>query len=309
MGPRHDYRESLILRRLRRAAPGGRHPQRRRRRRQPHGVARSAAGYRVTSVDTSEPFLNAAARGVGRARRGRVGRPHQAPLRGRRVSTGSSAARCSSTSPTTIAALRELRARARAQAACSWRSRPRQPVALRLVRQVGRAHPALHARRDWRLVCAEAGFDDADVDGWGFPVTGLYHRQAYVRIVRAAAAHARSGGRRGRAPELEGAARDACLPRAARARHAIHRAGTPGYFGLLASAARACRPAPPAADEHQLGERERRAARRQRCAIATPPGRLRPSASANAPSRTPRPEGNTNASIEMTNESRNDRPT
>ena len=73
-------------------------------------------------------------------------------------------------------------------------------------------------------------------------------------------------------------------------------------------------PAPPleehdAADERELHEGEHQARAHRRGRRRRSPGRFCESASANAPSRTPRPEGKTKATIETANESRKASPT
>jgi hypothetical protein len=78
-----------------------------------------------------------------------------------------------------------------------------------------------------------AGFEDVRVQGWGFPLTGLYHRQVYRRALRR---RLEAGGGRavgGPPPRL--------LARALRAALEVDSAFVgrrPGYHGLLAVARR-----------------------------------------------------------------------
>ncbi len=83
---------------------------------------------------------------------------------------------------------------------------------------------------------AEAGFEDVDVQGWGFPLTGLYHRQVYRRALRRRLA-AGDGQPGGAPPQL--------VSRVLRAALEIDSAFVgrrPGYHGLLATARRRAEP-------------------------------------------------------------------
>ena len=251
LGPRHDYRESLILRRLRTGAPEGR-------------VLNAGAGagsltaslldrgYRVTSVDTSEPFLERL-----RAVTAEHGRQDsevlwadltQLPFADASFD-GVVCGEVLEHIPDDAAALRELR-RVLRPGGVLVATVPANPWLYDWFdKWVG--HLRRYTRDGMAARLREAGFDDADVDGWGFPVTGLYHRRAYVplvrRRVRAGASAVTEGGR----PSL----RKRLALRAFRALlelDTLFIGRRPDYFGLLVtarvrSAPRAPRtPAPPA---------------------------------------------------------------
>ena len=82
-----------------------------------------------------------------------------------------------------------------------------------------------------------AGFEDVDVKGWGFPLTGLFHRHVYRRAL---ARRLEAGG--GRAT---GGAPPRLASRMVRAALEIDTAfigRRPGYHGLLATARRRAEP-------------------------------------------------------------------
>jgi SAM-dependent methyltransferase len=234
-GPRHDYRESLILRRLRRGAPQG------------HVLNAGAGagtltaalldrGYRVTSVDMSEPFVERL-REVTIERGGDGADVAWADLTQIPFADDSfDVVVCGEVLehiPDDVTAVGELH-------------RVLRPGGLLVV-----SVPANPWRYDWvdnwvghirrytqeglagRL--SDAGFDAVVVEGWGFPVTGLYHRLAYRRLmrrrVRAGAPAPRAAGRRGLPARL------ALLGfRAVLELDTLFIGRFPGYFGLLATA-------------------------------------------------------------------------
>jgi hypothetical protein len=78
-----------------------------------------------------------------------------------------------------------------------------------------------------------AGFADARAEGWGFPLTGLYHRQVYRRALRRRLAAGGGSANLGAPPKL--------ASRVVRAVLEIDSAFVgrrPGYHGLLAVAHR-----------------------------------------------------------------------
>jgi SAM-dependent methyltransferase len=233
-GPRHDYREALVLRRLLPALPG------------PELLNAGAgagtltlklvdAGLRVTSVDASADLCD----WVRSALRARGADGANPVLRGdlqklALPDAAFDAAVCAEVLEhldDDAAALAEL-------------ARVLRPGGLLLV-----TVPANPYRYDWtdrwaghrrRYDAAtleermrEAGFADARAEGWGFPLTGLFHRQVYRRALRR---RLEAGGGRaagGPPPRL-----------ASRAVRAVLELDTafagrrPGYHGLLAVARR-----------------------------------------------------------------------
>lgn len=233
-GPRHDYREALVLRRLLPALPG------------PEVLNAGAgagtltlkmvdAGLRVTSVDAS-PRLCEWVAGALRARGALEGNP-VAPGDVTRLDLADAAfdaAVCAEVLEHVdddAAALAEL-------------ARVLRPDGLLVV-----TVPANPYRYDWTDRWAghrrrydagelerrmrEAGFGDVRVQGWGFPLTGIYHRQVYRRALRRRleAGAGRAAG--GPPPRL--ASR---VVRAALELDSAFVGRRPGYHGLLAVARR-----------------------------------------------------------------------
>lgn len=233
-GPRHDFREALVLRRLLPALPGPRVLN--------AGAGAGSltvkmvdAGLQVTSTDQS-PQLCEWTRRALRERGADEGNPVLVGDLERLDLPDASfdAAVCAEVLEHLdhdAAALAELH-------------RVLRPGGLLLV-----TVPANPFRYDWtdrwaghrrrytpamlgeRL--AAAGFAGAEVRGWGFPLTGLYHRQVYRRVLRRRLAQ--GGGRAvgGGPPRL--AAR---LVRAALEVDAAFVGRRPGYHGLIALARR-----------------------------------------------------------------------
>ena len=240
-GPRHDYREDLVLRRLLPALPG------------PTVLNAGAgagsltlklvdAGLRVTSVDASAELCDWVRASL--ARRGPEVAAANPVMAGDLQSldlpdASFDAAVCAEVLEhldDDAAALAEL-------------ARVLRPGGLLVV-----TVPANPYRYDWTDQWAghrrrytvemlasrirDAGFADPLVQGWGFPFTGLYHRQVYRRALRRrlAAGDGRAAG--GAPPRL-----------AARAIRAVLEVNSafigrrPGYHGLLAVARRREQPA------------------------------------------------------------------
>ena len=233
-GPRHDFREALVLRRLLPALPG------------PEVLNAGAGagsltlklvdrGLRVTSTDYS-PELCEWTRAALRERGAEEGNPvlvgdlQRLDL----PDAAFDAAVCAEVLEhldDDAAALGELH-------------RVLRPGGLLLV-----TVPANPYRYDWtdrwaghrrrytveglRERMEAAGFADPDVRGWGFPLTGLYHRQVYRRVLRRRLAAGGGNGAGGAPPRA--------AARAVRALLEIDSAFVgrrPGYHGLIALARR-----------------------------------------------------------------------
>jgi hypothetical protein len=95
-------------------------------------------------------------------------------------------------------------------------------------------HERRYTEEALRSLLRDAGLTDVDVTSYGFPLTGLYHRQVYRRMLRRRLES--DGGDLG-APA--GAARLlAPVLRAAFQIDTLFLGRFPGYFGLLATARR-----------------------------------------------------------------------
>jgi len=227
-GPRHDYRESLMMRRLRPALPAG------------HVLNAGCgagsftlrlldAGYDVTSVDASEAFVERVRRLVGD--RGAV---ELADLHALRFEAGAfDAIVCGEVLEhldDDQTAVREF-ARVLKPGGVVLASVPANPW-----RYDWSDHWAGHRRRYTAAGLAErftaAGFTDVDVTDYGFPLLGLYHRQVYRRMLKRRLE--RDGSDVG-AP-TGAMKRVAPLVRAAFELDTLFMGRRPGYFGLIASA-------------------------------------------------------------------------
>jgi SAM-dependent methyltransferase len=227
-GPRHDYRESLMMRRLRPALPTG------------HVLNAGCgagsftlrlldAGYEVTSVDASEAFVQRVRQLVGD--RGAV---ELADLHALRFEAGAfDAILCGEVREPRDddqTAVREF-ARVLKPGGVVLASVPANPW-----RYDWSDHWAGHRRRYTAAGLAErftaAGFADVDVTDYGFPLLGLYHRQVYRRMLKRRLE--RDGGDVG-AP-TGAMKRVAPLVRAAFELDTLFMGRRPAYFGLIASA-------------------------------------------------------------------------
>jgi len=237
-GPRHDYRESLILRRLLPALPG------------PEVLNAGAgagsltvkmveAGLRVTSIDASARLCDWT-RAALEARGAAADNP---------VVTGDLQRLDLPTAAFDAAVCAEVLEHLDDDAAAlAELARVLRPGGLLVV-----SVPANPYRYDWTDQWAghrrrytpgmllermrAAGFPDARAEGWGFPLTGLYHRQVYRRVLRRRLAAGGGSAAGGAPPRL--AAR---LLRAAFEIDTAFIGRRPGYHGLLAVARRRADP-------------------------------------------------------------------
>ncbi len=84
---------------------------------------------------------------------------------------------------------------------------------------------------------AQAGFADVQVQGWGFPLTGLYHRQVYRRALKRRLTAGGGAAVGGAPPKLVSR-----IVRAALEVDSAFVGRRPGYHGLLATARRRAEP-------------------------------------------------------------------
>lgn len=236
-GPRHDYRESLVARRVRRLGAGGDALD------AGAGAGSMALrlaglGYRVTAVDGSEAFVRRLEGLLATA----PGGPH-------RALAGDVGALPVADASVDVAVCAEVLEHVDDDAAAARElARALRPGGLLVV-----TVPANPDRYDWTdawaghrrryratelaALLAGAGLADVDVSGWGFPLTGLYHRHVYRRALR------RRLARRGDAAGDAGAL-GAPPPLARRVLRALLEVDTPftglvpGWMGLIASARR-----------------------------------------------------------------------
>lgn len=241
-GPRHDYRESLVMRRIARTVLPGRDALDAGAGAGSMARRLAAAGCHVTAVDDSPAFVERLGRLLMDAPNG----PHRA-LRGDvtrlPVDDGSAhlvvCAEVLEHVDDDAAAAREL-------------ARVLQPGGLLVV-----TVPAGPERFDWtdrwaghrrryttaRLegLLREAGLDEVEVTAWGFPLTGLYHRRVYGpalrRRVERAQAGGDAGGLGGPPPRVVGR-----IMRAALELDTLFLGRRAGYMGFIAAARRPAAP-------------------------------------------------------------------
>jgi SAM-dependent methyltransferase len=234
-GPRHDYRESLMMRRLRGLLPAG------------HVLNAGCgagsftlrlldAGYGATSVDASEAFVErvrglVAARGLAHAAPVELADLHALQFEAEAFD-GIVCGEVLEHLDDDRTAVREL-ARVLRPGGVLVASVPANPW-----RYDWSDHWAGHRRRYTSEGLAErltaAGFTDVDVTDYGFPLLGLYHRQVYRRLLkrRLVADNGDLGAPTG-AMKLVSP-----LVRAAFELDTLFLGRRPGYFGLIASARR-----------------------------------------------------------------------
>jgi SAM-dependent methyltransferase len=233
-GPRHDYREALVMRRLLPALPG------------PEVLNAGAgagtltlrmvdAGLRVTSVDASPrlcDWVSAALRTRGAEAANPVihGDVERLPLPDASFD-GAVCAEVLEHLDDDAAALAEL-ARVLRDGGLLLVTVPANPYRYDWTdRWAGHRRRYDAAALEGRM--REAGFADPVVQGWGFPLTGLYHRQVYRRVLRRRLEA--GGGRAIGGPPPRVASR---VVRAALEIDSAFVGRRPGYHGLLATARR-----------------------------------------------------------------------
>ncbi len=235
-GPRHDYREAVVLRRLLPALSG--------RRVLNAGAGAGSltmrmidAGLEVTSVDASAAFCDRI-RGMLSAR----GREEAHPVLRSELGTGALDLPAGEFDGVVCAEVLEHLDNDRE--ALTEFAQVLRPGGFLLV-----TVPANPYRYDWtdqwaghrrrytveglheRL--AAAGFVDIDVLGWGFPMTGFFHRHVYRRVMRRRMEAGGGGGVGGAPPGLASKAVRAVLEI-----DSFFIGRRPGYHGLIATARR-----------------------------------------------------------------------
>jgi SAM-dependent methyltransferase len=233
-GPRHDYREALMLRALLPTLPGPRVLN--------AGCGAGSltlrmldAGLEVTSVDASEAFVGrlrqivaGRAPGPGRAAAIAVGDLHALDFPDGSFD-GVVCGEVLEHLDDDGLAMREF-ARVLAPGGVAVATVPANPW-----RYDWLDHWAGHRRRytpeAMRQRLEEAGFDEVRVASWGFPLTGLYHRRLFMPLLRR-----RLSADAGRPPGRPGRALRATFPlvRAALELDSLFMGRRPGYFGLIA---------------------------------------------------------------------------
>jgi SAM-dependent methyltransferase len=234
-GPRHDYRESLMLRQLLPSLPGPRVLN--------AGCGAGSlslrmanAGLDVTSVDASEAFVARLAGLMARRHPGRRLPVELADLHALELPDASfDGVTCGEVLEhldDDRTAMAEL-ARVLAPGGVLVASVPANPW-----RYDWLDHWAGHRRRytveglDARL--REAGFGDVRVTSWGFPLTGVFHRHVYLRVMRRRLEQGADGlGPPGRMARIVSP-----VLRLAFELDSLFLGRAPGYFGLLAWARR-----------------------------------------------------------------------
>lgn len=240
-GPRHDYRESLLLRLVRRQLPSGNVLD--------AGCGAGSltlklldAGYDVTAADASAPFVAALSRVV----HDRRSRDRAAVVR-----AGVEELPFRSGWFDAVVCAEVLEHLDDDRAALTEVVRTLRPGGLLVVSVPANPwrydwvdHWAGHRRRyaavELARLLTEAGLDDVSVVAWGFPLTGLYDRVLYKRILRRRL-EARAGAR---AVESPSPSPPRWLRRVARAAFEVDTlflGRWPGYLGLLASGRGAAR--------------------------------------------------------------------
>lgn len=243
-GPRHDYRESLVMRRLAAEGAGPRVLN--------AGCGAGSltlklvdAGFRVTSVDASAAFCDW-------VRAALAGRPDADRHPVIRAELGEGVLDLPPASFDTIVCAEVLEHLDDDRAALAELAGLLAPGGLLIV-----TVPANPYRYDWtdqwaghrrrytdeglRLKMEAAGLEAADVRGWGFPLTGFFHRHIYRPLLRR-----RMRVREGRGGATLGGAPPKLASRIVRAALELDTpfiGRRPGYHGLIAVARRGDRPA------------------------------------------------------------------
>jgi SAM-dependent methyltransferase len=233
-GPRHDYREALMLRRLLPALPG--------RRVLNAGCGAGSltlklidAGCEVASVDSSTAFVERLREILAERYPGRSPPVEVGDLLGLRFEDGAfDGVVCGEV-------LEHLDDDAQAAREFARVLRPGGVVVATVPANPWRYdwfdHWVGHRRRytpeGLSGVLGEAGFADVEVASWGFPLTGLYHRKVYERLLRRRLSDGEAGPV---APPRRLVQRLLPLLRAVFELDSLFLGRRPGYFGLLATA-------------------------------------------------------------------------
>jgi SAM-dependent methyltransferase len=233
-GPRHDYRESLLQRRL----PG---PQAAPRALNAGCGAGSMtlklvdAGYAVTSLDASTGYIEElartlTARGIADQAPALVGDVTAMPFADGSFDLAVCAEVLEHVDDDEAGA-REL-ARVLAPGGRLAGSVPANPWRYDWTDNWA-GHRRRYTEAGLEALLRGAGFQDVDVTAWGFPLTGLYHRQVYRRMMRRRlSGPARSPA----AAEPRGSRIAARVARAAFELDTLFLGRRPGYLGYLFTA-------------------------------------------------------------------------
>lgn len=242
-GPRHDYRESLVVRRIARTVLPGRDAVDAGAGAGSMALRLAAAGCHVTAVDDSPAFVDRLGRLLATAPNG----PHRA-LRGdmTRLPVPDASAHL-------VVCAEVLEHIDDDAAATAELARVLRPAGLLVV-----TVPAGPERFDWtdewaghrrrytraRLegMLRGAGLVDVEVTAWGFPLTGLYHRRVYGPALRRRVERETAEG----APAGLGGPPHPLVRRLVRTALELDTAfmgRRPGYMGFIATARRPSAPA------------------------------------------------------------------
>jgi SAM-dependent methyltransferase len=254
-GPRHDYREALMLRVLLPTLPGPRVLN--------AGCGAGSltlrmldAGLEVTSVDASEAFVERLRRmvaerpsGPGRSAAIRTADLHALDLPDASFD-GVVCGEVLEHLEDDRRAMSEL-ARVLVPGGVAVATVPANPWRFDWLDHWA-GHRRRYAPEALRERLQAAGFAEVRVSSWGFPLTGLYHRRLFMPMLRR-----RLSANGGRPPGRPGRGLRAAFPlvRAALELDTLFMGRRPGYFGLIAWGRRPVEAGPPPTPPPRLLDR------------------------------------------------------